>query len=170
MFAGQVLRQRPWTETELKTTGFTYFEPIKRLVMARLLKEITDVQVTLEVLVADEGDIICYTPGAVLHDNLDDYEHWPVRRDLFKQTYKRWNLVGWKPTEPEVFLLSKGCRPYYKSVGVWALKLTMGVTVQSLESPEPVLVPAGRWLCIGTEGEPYNMSDKNFRIRYIAPD
>jgi hypothetical protein len=165
----KVLRQRPWTKEELDSHGFTYFDPVKRLVMARVTKAITQVQVTLEVLVAEQGDIICYTPGTVVHENLDEYEHWPVKARLFKESYKRWDEPNWQPNPAEIHLLTKGCRAYYKAVGVWALKLPLGIYVQSLESPEPVVVPAGRWLCIGIQGEPYNMNDANFRVRYIIP-
>jgi hypothetical protein len=170
MPTAKVLRQRPWTDEELTAHGFQHFAPIKRLVMARVTKAITEVQVTLEVLVAEQGDIICYTPGTVAHENLDDYEHWPVKSDLFRQNYKRWDTTDWKPNEAEIHLMANGCRPYFKAVGVWALKLPRGIYVQSLESPEPVVVPAGRWLCIGVEGEPYNMNDDNFRARYIIPE
>lgn len=169
MARSKVLRQRDWTEDELKTHGFQYYEPIKRLVMARITHGITQVQVTLEVLIADEGDIICYTPGTVVHENIDEYEHWPVKGSLFKRNYKRWKDPDWQPNEAEIDLLAHGCLPYYKAVGVWALKLPIGIYVQSLESPEPVIVPPGRWLCIGVEGEPYNMNDTNFHVRYVVP-
>ncbi len=166
----KVLRQRPWTESELISHGFQHYEPIKRLVMARVTKAITEVHVTLEVLVAEEGDIICYTPGTVVHENLDDYEHWPVKVELFRQNYKKWDTKDWEPNPAEIHLLANGCRPYYKAVGIWALKLPIGIYVQSLESPEPAIVTAGRWLCIGVEGEPYNMNDNSFHERYITHD
>jgi hypothetical protein len=92
-----------------------------------------------------------------------------VRRDLFRQTYRQWDEPDWKPNAAENHLMENGCRPFYKAVGVWAKRLRKSAYVQSLESPEPVLVPPGRWLCIGTEGEPYNMNDGNFRTRYIVP-
>lgn len=162
----KVLRQRQWTEEQLHKAGFRYYAPIKRMVMARMLSEDTNIQVTLEVLAADKGDIMLYTPGTVLHDDLDDYDHWPVRRDLFRQTYDRWNDMPWTPSPTEKFLMSYGCLPYYRKRGVWALKLPISIYVQSLESPEPVIVPAGRWLAIGPEGEPYNMSHESFLERY----
>ncbi len=166
----QVLRQRNWTEDELKAKGFTYFPPIKRRVMARVISEDTNIEVTLEVLSAGVGDIVIYSlDDNTVHENLEDYDHWPVRRDLFRRTYKPWDEPGWKPNEAELHLIMHGCRPYYKYKGVWALKLPIGIYVQSLESPEPVLVPKGRWLCIGTEGEPYNMSEENLRARYVMP-
>lgn len=165
-----ILKQREWTEAELKARGFHYFEPIKRLVMARIAQEMTEVQVTLEVLVAAEGYIICYNPSDAIYDDIDQYDHWPVQADLFRQNYKRWDEPGWQPTPAQIHLLAKGCRPFYKTSGIWALKLPIPIYVQSLESPEPVVVPAGRWLCIGTEGEPYNMNEKNLRERYLVPE
>lgn len=163
------MRQQDWKDEELKAKGFHYFPPIKRRIMARLISETTNIEVTLEVLSAGRGDIIIYDPGTEVKPELSDYDHWPVRRDLFKRTYKSWGDPNWKPNEAEMHLMVNGCRPYYKFVGVWALKLPFGIYVQSLESPEPVLVPAGRWLCIGSEGEPYNMSEENLFSRYMAP-
>ncbi len=162
----KVLRQREWTDAQLFKSGFRYYEPIKRVVMARMLSNHVDINVTLEVLSANKGDIMLYTAGDVLHDNLDDYDHWPVRADLFRQIYARWDDMTWQPTATEKFLMQNGCIPYYRKRGVWALKLPISIYVQSLESPEPVVVPAGRWLAIGTEGEPYNMGDESFHERY----
>lgn len=164
-----ILRQRNWTESELITAGFKLYYPTKRLVMARVLPDAKSIEITLETLAAQRGDIMCYTPGNVVHDSLDKYEHWPVRRDLFRQTYRQWDEPGWKANPAENYLMEHGCRPFYKAAGVWAKRLRKSVYVQSLESPEPISVPPGRWLCIGTEGEPYNMNDENFRTRYIAP-
>ena len=162
----KVLRQRQWTDQQLLKAGFGYYAPIKRIVMARMLAEHANIDVTLEVLIADKGDILLYTPSDVLHDDLDDYDHWPVRSDLFRQTYARWDDMTWQPTPTEKFLMQNGCIPYYRKRGVWALKLPISIYVQSLESPEPVIVPAGRWLAIGPEGEPYNMSHESFLERY----
>jgi hypothetical protein len=168
MSAFNVLRQQNWSEDELREKGFHYFEPIKRRVMARLITEETKIEVTLEVLTAGVGDIVIYMPSDEYHENVDEYEHWPVQRDLFRRTYKPWN-EKFIPNKIDQQLIIHGCRPYYKHVGIWALKLPFGIYVQSLESPEPVLVPTGRWLCIGSEGEPYHMSDENLRARYVVP-
>lgn len=165
----RVLKQREWTETELTAAGFQQYAIRKRLVMAKMLEQAENVELTLEVLTAGEGDIMCYDPGDTAYDNLDDYDHWPVKRDLFRQNYRRWDEPDWKPTNPEVFLLAHGCRPFYKAVGVWAQRLARNLYVQSLESQRPVLIPPGRWLCIGVQGEPYHMNDRDFRSRYIVP-
>lgn len=164
-----VLRQRRWTEAELRRVGFRYYEPQKRVVMARVIQEQQDIELTLEVLTADAGDVICYYGGDEVHDDLDDYEHWPVQRDLFRRNYRPWTDPNWRPNAAERHLMLYGCRPFYKAIGVWALKLRRSIYVESLESQEPVLVPPGRWLCIGTDGEPYHMSDESFRERYLLP-
>jgi hypothetical protein len=166
--AARVLRQRHWTEEELKAGGFHYFEPRKRLVMCRVISQITNVELTLETLMADAGDIICYNPGDKRRDEVADYEHWPVARELFRKTYKPWNDPSWRPNLAEGHLMEHGCRPYYKSTGIWALRLPINIYVQSLESPEPTVVPRGRWLCIGSEGEPYNMNDDQIHARYVV--
>jgi len=162
----KVLRQRMWSDEQLIRSGFRHYAPIKRVVMAKMLDDDANIETTLEVLNADKGDIMLYTPGDELHDNLDDYDHWPVRVDLFRQTYARWNDMTWQPTPTQKHLMRFGCLPYYRKRGVWALKLPISIYIQSLESPEPVVVPVGRWLAIGSEGEPYHMSDDSFNERY----
>ncbi len=162
----RVLRQRQWNEQELQGVGFHYYPTRKRLIMAMMIAQTKSVEVTLETLVAGRGDIICYDPGTVARPNLEDYDHWPVRRDLFLQTYSGWDEIGWQPSEAEAHLMQHGCLPYYKVAGVWAQCLSRPVYVQTLESPRPVLVPPGRWLVIGAQGEPYSMGDNKFRTRY----
>src|ERR1051325_2392875 len=156
----KVLRQRPWTDAQLSKAGFRHYAPIKRVVMAKMLDDDANIETTLETLTADKGDIMLYTPGDELHDNLDDYDHWPVRVDLFRQTYARWDDMTWLPTPTQKFLMSQGCLPYYRKRGVWALKLPISIYIQSLESPEPVIVPAGRWLAIGSGGGPHHTSGR----------
>lgn len=169
MVATQVLRQQEWTESTLEASGFHYFEPRKRLIMAQVVRQTVNIEITLEVLMADVGDVICYDPSNGAHDDLDDYDHWPVQRELFRQTYRPWDDPNWRPNAAESQLMLNGCKPFYKWVGVWALRLPINIYVQSLESPEPIVVPRGRWLCIGSQGEPYNMSDDNIRGRYLIP-
>jgi hypothetical protein len=163
------LRQRKWSQAELQAVGFQYYETRKRVVMARLVSEARSIEMTLETLIVGAGDIICYDPGDTLQPSIDDYDHWPVKRDLFLKTYRPWDDPLWRPSEPAAHLMQHGCRPYYKAAGVWALRLQRDIYLQSLESPRPVLVPPGRWLCIGSKGEPYHMSDSKFRSRYIIP-
>jgi hypothetical protein len=168
---GEVLRQRNWTDLELKEAHFKYYEPRKRLVMAKVLRTSRTISITMESLLATAGDIVCYDPGGKqARPDLEQYDHWPVRKDLFKQNYKPWDEKGWRPSPAEAHLLENGCRPYYKAVGIWARRLRKAMPVQSLESPEPILVPPGRWLCIGSQGEPYHMGDEKFRTRYLAPE
>jgi hypothetical protein len=167
----QVLRQRNWSEAELKASRLRYYAPRKQLVMARVLNAAVDVQTTIEILEARKGDVMVYDPGdGTARAKLENYEHWPVNRDLFRKTYKVWDDRHWHPTKAEAHLLALGCLPYYKYRGVWAMRLTQPVYIQSLESPEPVEVPPGRWLVIGAEGEPYHMNDAKFRERYIVED
>jgi hypothetical protein len=164
-----ILTQRKWTEEELKAEGFQYYQPIKRLVMARLLFESKDIDIQTETITGRVGDLICYSPGTEYHEDPDEYDHWPVRRDIFFKNYKPWDEPNWKPNAPEKHLLSLGCQPYYKHLGVWAQRLHEPRYVQSLESPQPVQIPPGHWLCIGVEGEPYSTNDEDFRERYVVP-
>ncbi len=164
-----ILRQREWTREELLVDDFRYYEAIKRLTMAHISQEAKTIPINLETLVAEVGDMICYDPGESLRPTLTDYEHWPVRSDLFAKNYRSWEEHGWQPTTPQKHLLEMGCRPYYKAVGIWAKRLRKSLYVESLESTAPILIPAGHWLCIGAHGEPYSMNDKNFRSRYHVP-
>ncbi len=162
----RVLRQRDWNEDELQAVGFHHYDTRKRLVMAKVIVETRNVEVTLETLIAGRGDVLCYEPSHIVRAGLEDYDHWPVRRDLFIQTYRPWDEPGWRPNEVEAHLMRFGCRPYYKASGVWAQRLTRPIYVQTLESQHPILVPVGRWLIIGVQGEPYTMGDTKFRSRY----
>ncbi len=171
MTTRQVLRQRQWTEEELRRSKLRHYAPRKQLVMARVLDVAMSVKTTIEVLSAGAGDIMVYNPGdGGQRAHLDDYEHWPIQRDLFRKTYKPWDEIKWRPNPAESHLILSGCRPYYKHSGVWAIRLMQPVWIQSLESPQPVEVPPGRWLVIGSEGEPYHNSDDKFRERYIVPE
>ena len=57
-----------------------------------------------------------------------------------------------------------------KKAGVWAKRLKEDTYVQSIESSGPSVAPAGAWLCIGTEGEPWSVTSEWFHTRYIVPD
>ncbi len=170
MTTTQILKQRKWTKSELETIGFKYYLPVKRLVMARMLPESESPKVidhTKESLIAKTGDIICYNTGEEAKASIEDYDQWPVRADLFKKNYKTWDVLPWKPNPAQVQLWKSGCKPFYKAVGVWAMRLEKPVYIQSLESPDPVMLPEGRWLCIGSKGEPYHMNDEKFNEHYI---
>jgi hypothetical protein len=167
----RVIRQQKWNDEELVARGFRYFPRKKQLVMARELpaSEAPKTIVTAwDSLVAQAGTMICYEPGDVVWPGLDDYFHWPVEKDIFGKTYRPWDEPNWTPTGAEAHLMSLGCKPYYKYVGVWAKQLTEETVIQSLESPEPVNVPPGAWVSIGVEGEPYALSDRSFNSRYDA--
>ncbi len=164
-----VLRQREWADEELKAAGFQFYKPVKRLVMAKLLFDTKNVDIQIETITGRIGDFLCYNPGQTVHDNPDEYDHWPVRRDIFFKTYKPWPKEGWEPNPAEQHLMDLGCLPYYKDLGVWAQRLHESRQVQSLESPEPVAIPPGRWLLIGSKGEPYSTTNEEFRKRYIVP-
>jgi hypothetical protein len=123
-----------------------------------------------DTLVAGAGYMICFEAGSTLREKLYDYPHWPVEPGHFAALYLAWDQPDWFPTPTENHLMSLGCVPYYKAVGVWAKKLEQPLLVQSLESLEPVLVPADTWLCIGAAGaawgQPYSTTDAAFLERY----
>lgn len=165
----QIIRQKQWTPEELAKAGFRYHARKRQIVMARILQphEAPKTIVTpWDTLVAPAGYVICYEPGDTVWPSLEDYHQWPVAPTIFRQTYARWGGRGWQPTPAEAHLVALGCKPFYKFAGVWAKMLTEPTTIQTLESPEPVVVPPGVWVSIGVEGEPYTMSDWNFTSRY----
>jgi hypothetical protein len=164
----EIIRQRNWTEKELRDAGFHYYHRKKSLVMARRLPE-SEAPLTIwanrEKLTVQAGYMICYNPGKKAHPRLEDYEHWPCAPDIFRSTYKAWDSP-WKPRPAEKRLIAHGCKPYYKHTGIWAKRLTEETYIQSMESPKPVLIPAGDWIAIHGAEHPYHMSDKGFRERY----
>ena len=87
MKTDQVLRQRSWTEAELRASKLKYYAPRKQLVMARVVQMPTEVKATIEMLEASKGDLMIYDPGdGTKRRHLDNYEHWPVNRDLFRKS------------------------------------------------------------------------------------
>jgi hypothetical protein len=164
-----VIRQKAWTEDELKQLGYAKYNRKKQLVMARRLPEAEAPMMfhwPNETFSVPAGYVICYAPGAVVQAKLSDYDHWPVRPDVFKRTYRIWDVAAWKPSLPEQKLLSLGCKPVYNAAAVWARRLTVPQYVQSVESAQPVLVKSGNWVLVGSIGEVWYQDDVNFRSRY----
>jgi hypothetical protein len=123
-------------------------------------------------LIAVAGYWICFNAGDAVRRSLYEYPHWPVRPDHFQDLYSPWDDPDWQPSPSESHLMTLGCAPYSRKVGVWARRLAAPQAVQTVESEGPVLVPAGAWLCIGAKGSawgtPYSMSDEAFCSRYLA--
>ncbi len=166
----EVIKQHDWTEAELAAAGFQYYDRIKQLIMARVLPEseapLTIVLSEFETTEVEAGYIIVYEPGHYLRARLNDYRHWPVHPDIFSRSYTAWDEPDHQATPQEKHLRRYGCKPYYNSDGVWAKELMEGTWLQSLESKEPVLVPPGEWLLIGTMGEPWYTDAATFYARY----
>ncbi len=167
----EVLKQRDWTPETLRAAGFKYYKRRKQVVMARELSEDEapkTIKAPWATLVAEAGVMIVYNPSYRAHKNLDDYEHWPVQPDLFAETYAPWDEPFRTSSPAEMHLLKMGCQPYFKITGAWAKQVEEPTYIQSLESPEPIHLPPGAWLCIGTHGEPWAQEDGQFRNRYVA--
>ncbi|MBL8164588.1 MAG: hypothetical protein JNJ61_21540 [Anaerolineae bacterium] len=165
----EIYRHQRWTDRELRTAGFQRYARRKELVMARRLPA-AEAPLTLnvddETVSVPAGYIICYKPGQQVKKRLIDYEQWPCSRSDFQATYAAWDEQNWQPTPAVLDLMRQGCKPYYKRAGVWAKRLTEATQVQSKESAEPFLVPAGHWLVLGVDGAPYHMDDRSFQQRY----
>ena len=171
MSQGELIEQKNWTDDELIAAGFRPYVRRKQVVMARQLPaedSPREIPSKYEILVADGEYVICYDTGDHVGGRFEDYHRWPIRKDIFDRDYRIWDEVGWMPIPAQLHLMSLGCLPYYKIAHVWAKELVQDTPVRSLESPEPVLIPAGAWLCIGTEGEPYSMDKETFHSRYYT--
>lgn len=166
-----ILRQKKWTQAQLVAEGFKYYRPQKQLVMARRLPKSEAPKVIPsqhDRLVAEAGHIICYAPSKTPKSTIDLYHHWPVAPKIFRKSYRPWDEAKWQPNASEAQLIEYGCKPFYKAIGVWAKRFKEQVYLQSMESPKPVEVSPGTWVCIGLRGEPYACGD-NFEQRYIVP-
>jgi hypothetical protein len=165
-----VIKQREWTEPELRDQGFDQYARRKQLVMVRPLPRSESpkgiVTSSGERLIALSGDMICYIPGDHIRPTFDRYNHWPVEPAIFNQTYHPWDEWDWQPSPAEQYLKDLGCKPYYKIAQVWAKKLDQAVYVQSLEQNRPQLVKQGSYVVIGSQGEPYSMDSHTFIQRY----
>lgn len=169
----KVIQPKKRTEEELIAEGFVHYPRRKQLVMARELTaaEAPKTIVTpWDTLIAEAGDMICYDPGVERKASLDEYEHWPVQRDLFDKTYAPWDEPDHETTPAEQHLRAAGCKPYYKSAGVWAKRIDEPHFVLTLESRGSVIIPAGAWVCIGEAGEPWSQDDDEFRSRYVVDE
>lgn len=174
IFSGKprVYQQRHWTEAELVAQGFLYYRPYKRVTMVRQLPAHESPKVIKtgwDTITATTGYYIAYVAGNTLKENLDDYDPRPLEPHIFLATYHPWDEPGRKPTPTEAHLMRLGCRPYYKVAGVWAKRLEEDTYVQSIESAKPAIAPAGAWLCIGTAGEPWSVTEDWFHMRYQMP-
>jgi hypothetical protein len=166
----EIIRQKNWTEDELRAQGYDYYERKKEVIMARELAAIEAPLMIIsskgEKLTAHAGYMICYRPGDIVRPGREFYDHWPVEPDIFARTYKPWSQKDWQPTPTESHLMSLECQPYYKATGVWAKQLRTDTYVQGLEHQEPVKVRTGTYIAIGVEGEPYSMGSSTLHSRY----
>lgn len=167
----RVVRQRKWTERELRAEGFRYYPSRKQVTMVRRLppdEAPKVIETPWDTIVAQAGYFIAYQTNEAPGKPLDDYAPRPIEPHIFKETYAPWRVPHWKPTPTEAYLMKLGCKPFYKTVGVWAKRLTEPTYVQSIESDEPSLSPVGAWLCIGSAGEPWTVTNEWFHRRYVT--
>ncbi len=168
----KIVQQHKWTDEQLIAQGFRYYKPFKRITMARMLPASEAPKIIdtgWDTIIARAGYYIAYVAGDKVKEKLDDYDPRPIEAHIFIDTYRPWNEPDWKPTPAEAHLMKLGCKPYHKIAGVWSKKLEEDTWVKSIESPKPSIAPAGAWLCIGTAGEPWAVTDEWFHMRYIVP-
>ena len=164
--------QHDWTNKALIADGFLAYRPVKRITMARILppeEAPKTIKTSWDTLTAKAGYWIAYVAGSIMKKKLDDYHPRPIAPTIFSKTYLPWDEPNWKPSPTEAHLKKMGCMPYYKTASVWAKRLTVETWVQGLESDKPALSPKGSWLCIGTAGEPWSVTQAWFKTRYQLP-
>ena len=168
----KVYVQRNWTEQALIADGFLSYRPVKRITMVRRLppeKAPKTLKTSKHTVNAEAECWIAYVAGDVLKETLNDYKPRPIEPDIFVTTYQSWDEPNWRPTPIQGYLRRLGCQPYYEIASVWAKQLADATWVQSTESVEPALAPAGAWLCVGMEGEPWSMTEAWFQAHYQLP-
>jgi hypothetical protein len=166
-----------WTKAELVDAGFRYHPARRVITMVRELPVDESpllIETPLENLIARAGDMICFDGGRRPHPRLYDYPHWPAEPQWFAEYYEAVEDPGWQPTEAQRHLVSLGCRAWVRRGGAWAMRVTRPTRVQSRESPQPVLVPPGTWVCnLGADGDGpkgfWAMNDDAFQWRYEMP-
>jgi hypothetical protein len=168
----KVYVQQHRTYQKLVADGFHNYHPIKRITMVRRLSA-KDAPMMIEtdgeMLTAEAGYWIAYVAGKDLKETLNDYEPRPIDPGVFAKTYRPWNQAKKNLSVTQAHLQQLGCQAYYNFSGVWAKQLTAEVLVQRMENEEPLLAPAGAWLCIGMEGEPWSVTEAWFREHYFPP-
>jgi hypothetical protein len=168
----KVYVQRHWTDQELITAGFLSYRPVKRITMVRMLppeEAPKTMKASGNTITAEAGYWIAYVAGEVLKETLDDYKPRPIEPDIFAETYRPWDEPNWHPTPTQAHLQRLGCQPYYKFASIWAKQLVIATQVQGMESDEPSLAPKGAWLCVGTKGEPWSITEAWFQGHYLLP-
>jgi hypothetical protein len=166
----KVYVQWQWTDEALIADGFQSCQPIKRLVMARRLpadEAPKIIESDGETLTAEAGYWIAYVAGKTLKATLDEYEPRPIEPHIFAETYRPWDEPDQTLTVTQAHLQQLGCQSYYKFANIWAKQLSTETWIQGMESDEPVLTPAGEWLCIGAGGEPWSVTDEWFQTHYL---
>ena len=169
----KVYVQRQWTDQELIADGFLYYRPVKRVTMVRMLppeEAPKTMKAAGNTITAEAGYWIAYAAGKVLKTALDDYKPRPIEPQIFAETYRPWDEPQEQLTPTQAHLQQLGCRPYYKTAGVWAKQLDAETKVQGIESAQPSLAPKGAWLCVGMEGEPWSITEDWFKTHYLSPD
>jgi hypothetical protein len=158
----QVYIKSQWSDHEMLTYGFLYYQPIKHLTMARMV-------VSDETLNSVDGYWIAYVAGDTSQENGDDYQLRLIAPDIFHKSYQPWDETNWQATSIEAHLLSLNCQAYYKSVGVWAKQLSTPRSIQSMESGEIAVAPKGTWLCITMERKAWTIPEAHFYAQYLLP-
>lgn len=163
--------QQQWTDQALLADEFLSYRAVKRITMARMLlpdQAPKIMKIDAHTIIDETGYWVVYVAGETVK-TMDDYKPRSIEPTIFAKTYRPWDVPNRELTLTEVQLQRFGCQPYYKIMGVWAKRVTNEIWVQSLEGNKPLLAPKGTWLCIGSEGEPWSMTDVWFQAHYRLP-
>lgn len=156
---------------ELMGNGFHAYRPIKLVTMARMVPAAEApkiIETADEILTALAGYWIVYAAGEVVQKALDEYKPRPIHRNIFAELYRPWDEPLAKLKATEVHLHQLGCQFYYKIASIWAKQLPADTLIHTTANAEPMMVPAGAWLCRDIAGEPWSVTDRWFRAQYIV--
>lgn len=183
----EVYVPQPSTDDQKKELGFKYFDRKKIRLWARTIG-LNEAQTYVEVfgdrLLAELGYYMVFNPTMRRTDELivpgemvkgfRDLKHYPVRPDAFAQTYRPL-AVEWPYDERDFtrieleFVEQGGYFPCFKFAGVWAKIVTRPTAIIGYEHEgQPKEVPLGMVLALGVDGEPYFMTEGNFRNLYLT--
>jgi hypothetical protein len=185
----EVYLPRDSNDSEKKALGFKVYS---RRPMRLWMKTIGIAEATLYVkisgnerLAAELGYYLIYDPqrlrdGYTQYNGIASLKFWPVSPAAYYKTYSPFPVsfpyaYGEIGTDTQFsfverdLVMAGGFSPVFKSVGVWAKEVVSPTVIVGLEHEGTFNeVPIGNMLALGVDGEPYHMSETEFKRLYRA--
>ncbi len=143
---------------ELRKQGFLPYRKMG-ITYARKMKTSFTIRI-------DSGDTLYGSPGDYVCINPEDDSRWIVKGDIFTRSYEpdRINTIRIKMGTVQHRLLLQGFEPHRKHELTWARKISMPITVHTIEGD--VQAHVGDYLCIGIDGEQWPQPASRFERLY----